>query len=192
MTFRPFIVITPACFGTSPILEDDVVQRIRAELVLAGIEEVQARHREPAVVGQQDLLALGVEGLERGFVVGALRGGRRVATRVRTNKLMRFDSLICVIRVMFAFQRREPYTIIAQSSRPPRPRPCRRRSSSPSAAYFLLPLEARYRPYSERGLPVFFARSARNTRSASAKLPRLDQQRAKRSRSGFSQSGGSL
>ena len=40
-----------------------------------GIQEVQAGHGEPAVVGQQHLFALGAKGLERGFVVGALRGG---------------------------------------------------------------------------------------------------------------------
>ena len=55
-------------------LEHDVVQRIRAELVLAGIEEVQARDGEPAVVRQQHLFALGMERVERRYVVSALRG----------------------------------------------------------------------------------------------------------------------
>ena len=55
-------------------LEHDVVERIGAELVLARVEEVQARDGEPPVVGEQNLLALGVKRVERRHVVGALGG----------------------------------------------------------------------------------------------------------------------
>ena len=61
-----------------------------------------------------------------------------------------------------------------------------------AASAFFCASRLRHSPNSERGLPMFFFRSARNTRSASAYFLALSKAAPSRSRSGSSQSGGSL